>query len=357
MSIWYIQIFYRQHSSAPTTVVPMKKKEKLRHIESAYGALSALWPWDLQGDGRINYCWDWPKENRSRLTSMLHRMASGLVILLQCPRDSHLNHKDAAVTPLIWTRGHMQQQQSWTFFFFLTLSWDADQQASTSLLSAGRHQRRRIMCNYNRQSKTKPFTFNELHLEGKGRLPQGGILMKQMAECSQGPTLPVLLFAVCQHFQHSKEFHLSLHRSLCVECVGEPFCPSTRYRGSDQAAALSWPIASRSVPFALRHLQLCEAQLSIWAKRTNTADRCPVCLILYFISSSTCAYWQCRFFLPSSIHHTRHKPRLMWVCLWLSSGSVYRPVGTHSAIPVQFPYCFSPTPPPSAFPVFNAEKK
>lgn len=193
------------------------------------------------------------------------------------------------------------------FSFFFTLSWDADQQASTSLLSAGRHQRR-IMCNYNRQSKTKPFTFNELHLEGKGRLPQGGILMKQMAECSQGPTLPVLLFAVCQHFQHSKEFHLSPHRSVCVECVGEPFCPSTRYRGSDQVAALSWPVASRSVPFALRHLQLCEAQLSIWAKRTNTAGRCPVCLILYFISSSTCAYWQCSFFClpPFVTHATSH---------------------------------------------------
>lgn len=42
MSIWYIQIFYRQHLPAPTRVVPMKQKEKLRHIESAYGALTAL---------------------------------------------------------------------------------------------------------------------------------------------------------------------------------------------------------------------------------------------------------------------------------------------------------------------------
>lgn len=77
------------------------------------------------------------------------------------------------------------------------------------------------MCNYNRQSKTKPFTFNELLLE-KGRLPQGGILMKQMAECSQGQTQTVLLFTVCQHFQHSEELHLSLDRSLCAsvsECV------------------------------------------------------------------------------------------------------------------------------------------
>lgn len=173
------------------------------------------------------------------------------------------------------------QQQSWTFLFFM-LSWDADQQANTSLLSAGRHQRRRIMCNYNRQSKTKPFTFNELHLEGKGRLPQGGILMKQMAECSQGPTLPVLLFAVCQHFQHSKEFHLSLHRSLCVECVGEPFCPSTRYRGSHQVAALSWPVASRSVPFALATLWSAIKRMSKENKHCRQVS-CMFNSIFYFI--------------------------------------------------------------------------
>ncbi len=95
------------------------------------------------------------------------------------------------------------------------------------------------MCNYNRQSKTKPFTFNELLLE-KGRLPQGGILMKQMAECSQGQTQTVLLFTVCQHSQHSEELHLSLDRSLCAsvsECVcvcAKDFClltPFTRWRG------------------------------------------------------------------------------------------------------------------------------
>lgn len=84
-----------------------------------------------------------------------------------------------------------------------------------ALLSVGRHHRRRIMCNYNRQSKTKPFTFNEFLLE-KGRLPQGGILMKQMAECSQGQTQTVLLFTFCQHFQHSEEPHLSLDHSLCA---------------------------------------------------------------------------------------------------------------------------------------------
>lgn len=75
------------------------------------------------------------------------------------------------------------------------------------------------MCNYKRQSKTKPFTFNEFLLE-KGRLPQGGILMKQMAECSQGQTLTVLLFTVCQHFQHSEELHLSPDRFLCVSVSG-----------------------------------------------------------------------------------------------------------------------------------------
>lgn len=123
-------------------------------------------------------------------------------------------------------------------FFFLTLSSDADQQASTSLLSAGRHQRRRIMRNYNRQSKTKPFTFNELHSEGKGRLPQGGILMKQMAECSQGPTLPVLLFTVCQHFQHSEELHLSLQRSLCAESAGKTILPINALERRREGAAI-----------------------------------------------------------------------------------------------------------------------
>lgn len=76
------------------------------------------------------------------------------------------------------------------------------------------------MCNYNRHSKTKPFTFNEFLLE-KRRLPQGGILMKQMAECSQGQTQTVLFFTVCQHFQHSEELHLPLDCNLCApdECV------------------------------------------------------------------------------------------------------------------------------------------
>lgn len=83
-----------------------------------------------------------------------------------------------------------------SFFFFVAFrcgAWRLRAGSSPLSRQAGRHQRRRIMCNYNRQSKTKPFTFNEFLLE-KGRLPQGGILMKQMAECSQGQTLTVLLF-------------------------------------------------------------------------------------------------------------------------------------------------------------------
>jgi len=87
-------------------------------------------------------------------------------------------------------------------------------------LAVGRQQRRRIMCNYNRQSKTKPFNYNELLLE-KGRLPQGGIVMKQMAECTQGQTQTVLLFTVCQHFKHSEELHLSLDCSLCASQAGK----------------------------------------------------------------------------------------------------------------------------------------
>lgn len=40
---------------------------------------------------------------------------------------------------------------------FVSVRWQAAG-LKPSLLSAGRHQSRRIMCNYNRQSKTKPFT-------------------------------------------------------------------------------------------------------------------------------------------------------------------------------------------------------
>lgn len=142
-------------------------------------------------------------------------------------RDSHFNCEDVAMTSLIWpaARNHTQTEYCIRrlctihapvcfFFFFVTSS-------PAPLCSAGRHQRRRIMYNYNRQSKTKPFTFNEILLE-KGRLPQGGILMKQMAECSQGQRQTVLLLTVCQHLQHSEGLHLSLDRSLCAsvcDCV------------------------------------------------------------------------------------------------------------------------------------------
>lgn len=87
------------------------------------------------------------------------------------------------------------------------------------------------MCNYNRQSKTKPFTFNEV-LSERRRLPQGGILMKQMAECSQGQMQNVLLFTVCQHFQLSEELHLSLDRSLCPP--GRECARAKGFRGVSQ---------------------------------------------------------------------------------------------------------------------------
>ena len=150
------------------------------------------------------------------------------------------NHTEAAAAAsyrgwLTWQRRRrpcilhtMIQLVFFRVYFFVAFSCGAWRlRASSSPLSrqAGRHQRRRIMCNYNRQSKTKPFTFNEFLLE-KGRLPQGGILMKQMAECSQGQTLTVLLFffffTVCQQFQHSEELHLSLDRSL--RASGERMC-------------------------------------------------------------------------------------------------------------------------------------
>lgn len=165
------------------------------------------------------------------------------------------NHIEAANRGLTWL------QQPWAVcttvlhasFFFVAFRCRAGGWKPAPLLSAGRHQRRRIMCNYNRQSKTKPFTFNELLLE-KGRLPQGGILMKQMAECSQGQTLTVLLFTVCQHFQHSEELHLSLDRSLCAsvnECVyvcvsAKDFClltHLTRWREKKQSCHFLQPAA------------------------------------------------------------------------------------------------------------------
>lgn len=161
---------------------------------------------------------------------MLQRKALVLVVPLWQQRDSHLSHEDVTMTSLIWPTAQNNTEAAYKgltwqrrpcavystippVFFFVAFRCRAGGRKPAPLLSAGRHQRRRIMCNYNRQSKTKPFTFNEFLLE-KGRLPQGGILMKQMAECSQGQTLTVLLFTVCQHFQHSEELHLSLDRSL-----------------------------------------------------------------------------------------------------------------------------------------------
>lgn len=130
------------------------------------------------------------------------------------------------------------------FFFFLVAfscgAWRLRASSSPLSRQAGRHQRRRIMCNYNRQSKTKPFTFNEFLLE-KGRLPQGGILMKQMAECSQGQTLTVLLFFFLQSTNNSSVLRsfTCLLTALCVHLGSECVCvigfclltPLTRWKG------------------------------------------------------------------------------------------------------------------------------
>lgn len=155
-----------------------------------------------------------------------------LVVPLWQQRDSHLSREDVTMTSLAHcTKPHSDSTQeahvAATAMRHLhtrscvpfSSSSVAGGSEAVPLLSVGRHQRRRTVCNYNRQSKTKPFTFNEFLLE-KGRLPQGGILMKQMAECSQGQTQTVLLFTLCQHFQHSEKLHLSLDRSLCaLVCV------------------------------------------------------------------------------------------------------------------------------------------
>ncbi len=161
---------------------------------------------------------------------MLQRKALLLVVPLWQQRGSHLNCEDVIMTSLIWPtaqnlteaayRGLTWQRRPCIVYTAILCAFRPLQIRTVGcwpapLLSAGRHQRRRIMCNYKRQSETKPFTFNEFLLE-KGRLPQGGILMKQMAECSQGQTLTVLLFTVCQDFQRSEELHLSLDCSLCA---------------------------------------------------------------------------------------------------------------------------------------------
>lgn len=60
------------------------------------------------------------------------------------------------------------------------------------------------------------------------RLPQGGILMKQMAACPQGQTHSVLPFTVCQHFQHFEELHLSLDHSRRAS-VSQSVCMRKRF--------------------------------------------------------------------------------------------------------------------------------
>lgn len=168
------------------------------------------------------------------------------------------NHTEAAAAAAASYRGWLTWQRRrrrpctlhttiqlvfFRFFFLVAFScgvWRLRASSSPLSRQAGRHQRRRIMCNYNRQSKTKPFTFNEFLLE-KGRLPQGGILMKQMAECSQGQTLTVLLFFFLQSTNNSSVLRsfTCLLTALCVHLGSECVCvigfclltPLTRWKG------------------------------------------------------------------------------------------------------------------------------
>lgn len=153
------------------------------------------------------------------------------------------------------------------------------------------------MCNYNRQSKTKPFTYNEF-LSKKGRLPQGGILMKQMAECAQGQTQTVLLFTVCQHFQHSEELHLSLDCSLCA---------SERIRVC-MCVQKVWLIGKKTRPWAKREKK--------WTrdKKYSTQEL----LMFYSISFNFIQYVCLLTVHPFSAPHKR--PATATVHVWLPCG-------------------------------------
>lgn len=170
------------------------------------------------------------------------------------------------------------------------------------------------MYNYNRQSKTKPFTFNELLL-AKGRLPQGGILMKQMAECSRGLTCPPFYSPTFSAF-----WGASPATWLLFVCEHEQPHP---------AALICW-----EWPWCLLrcYLQFCEVQLkacSIWAERTRRLFCIFYSIPFYFFQYVCLSTMQ---FLPSSLHrHTDYKPQLLYV--WLSCGSVKCPAGTHPVTP------------------------
>lgn len=123
-----------------------------------------------------------PRHSRETATSTREDVTHHDLADLALCRKSHADSKRG----LTWRRRRRRQQEQRCLcgiYTTLPCAFSAppgtEQAAVSKRLSstAGWHQRRRIMCNYNRQSKTKPFTFNEFLLE-KGRLPQGGILMK-----------------------------------------------------------------------------------------------------------------------------------------------------------------------------------
>lgn len=225
---------------------------------------------------------------------------------------------------------------------------------SSPLLSAGRHQKRRIMCNYNRQSKTKPFTFNEFLLE-EGRLPQGGILMKQMAECSQGQTHNVLFFTVCQHFQLSEGLHLSLdHSFICVSvCVKGVSLIDTSYK-VERKKFWEYKLYHFLPPAAClqkekRTIKNC-VQCNNKTER-KTPDRWTLYFILYrFISFIMCAYPQVGFDLtPFTVTQTTSHSYRVWCCC----ESAQCPLSTHSVTPYLYSSLIAFS---HVVPVFNAEK-
>lgn len=233
-------------------------------------------------------------------------------------------------------------------------------------LSVGRHQARRIMCNYNGQSKTKPFTFNELHSEGKGRLPQGGILMKQMAECSQGLTLPVLpfffFFYSLPTFSafwgaspvSSALFVRGVRTILSISTLERKELGNTRPTNS----VLRWSPHL----FRFHYLQLC-ANSAI--NQENIHGRRAFCMfnpIFYFIQYVcllTMQFFLLIFFLPSFICHIHTRSISHDYCrsvcgCWVVQRNVPR-VHVQPRHTCADPLLLFFAPPPAG-PVFNAEK-
>lgn len=218
------------------------------------------------------------------------------------------------------------------------------------------------MCNYNRQSKTKPFTFNEFLLE-KGRLPQGGILMKQMAECSQGQTQTVLLFYSLPTFPafwgaSPVSWPLfvciceSMWACMCVYVRKRNICLlTTLARWREKIITVASHIRHSLHPDAhtgrQKHVQgvcilhcavskwLFQVQLtacSMWTEKKKHSRQ--VFLIFYSIPFYFIQYvcLSTMQFLPHSFHrHTSYEPRLL--CVWLSCGSAQCPAGTHPVTP------------------------